>query len=254
MTGGPGAHQPTVTRSPLRAVLFDAGNTLVRIDYAAIVDHLAARGHATSAAAVEEAEIRARVQVDDEVSRGRSTESRDTQARYFGLVLEHLGITGAAEHEAIAAWRRTFNAPLGPWHVRDASALAALARARAAGLAAGVISNSNGSIREILDRAGLLSHVDVVIDSSVVGVEKPDPRIFQLGLDAVKVPASAAAYVGDLYSVDVLGARGAGLEGVLIDPRGHWGARDCLQARDADHAVQLLLESAGSPGARLDGD
>jgi FMN phosphatase YigB (HAD superfamily) len=47
--------------------------------------------------------------------------------------------------------------------------------------------------------------------------------------------------VGDLYSVDVLGARAAGLAAVLIDPRGYWGPRDCLLARDADHAVAILL-------------
>ena len=53
-----------------------------------------------------------------------------------------------------------------------------------------------------------------------------------------------AAYVGDLYSVDVLGARAAGLLGVLIDPRGYWGPRDCPRARDAAHAVRLLLGDA----------
>jgi putative hydrolase of the HAD superfamily len=96
-------------------------------------------------------------------------------------------------------------------------------------------------VRRTLEAHGLAALVDFVIDSSEVGVEKPDPRIFALGLARGGVAASEAAYVGDLYSVDVLGARAAGLAAVLIDPRGYWGPRDCLLARDADHAVAILL-------------
>jgi putative hydrolase of the HAD superfamily len=106
---------------------------------------------------------------------------------------------------------------------------------------AGVISNSNGSVRSILEATGLAPYLDFVLDSAVVGVEKPDPRIFRLGLERAGVPAAAAVYVGDLYSIDVLGARGAGLDAVLLDPRGHWGRRDCRLARGIEHAVRLCL-------------
>jgi len=80
-----------------------------------------------------------------------------------------------------------------------------------------------------------------VIDSAVVGVEKPDPRIFRLALAQAGVPPSAAVYVGDLYSVDVVGARRAGLDAVLLDPRGYWGPRDCILARGLGDAVRLCL-------------
>jgi putative hydrolase of the HAD superfamily len=75
-----------------------------------------------------------------------------------------------------------------------------------------------------------------------VGVEKPDPRIFHLGLREANVEAAEAVYVGDLYSVDVLGARGAGLDGILLDPRGYWAPRDCRLARGLADAVALALE------------
>jgi putative hydrolase of the HAD superfamily len=113
---------------------------------------------------------------------------------------------------------------------------------RAAGLVAGVISNSNGSVRSILEETGLAAHLDFIIDSSVVGVEKPDPRIFHLGLRAAGVAPAEAVYVGDLYSVDVLGARAAGLDGILLDPRGFWAPRDCRLARGLAEAVRLALE------------
>jgi putative hydrolase of the HAD superfamily len=110
---------------------------------------------------------------------------------------------------------------------------------------AGVISNSNGSVRSILEQTGLAAHLHFIIDSSVVGVEKPDPRIFHLGLREAGVAPDEAVYVGDLYSVDVLGARAAGLEGILLDPRGFWAPRDCPLARGLDEAVRLALGQDG---------
>jgi putative hydrolase of the HAD superfamily len=226
---------------PLRAVLFDAGNTLLRMDYAAIAQALGRRGVGVDVAAVEDAELRARVRLDPHLTPGASTESVATHDRYLRYMLEPLGVTAEAEVAAVERWRRDYNAPFGLWTRADAAAVPALARAKAAGLVVGVISNSNGTAARTLEATGLAPWIHFVLDSSVVGVEKPDPRIFRLGLERSGAAADEAAYVGDLYSVDVLGARAAGLAGVLIDPRGYWGPRDCPLARDADHAVRLLL-------------
>jgi len=225
----------------LRAVLFDAGNTLVRMNYGAIAGHLQERGHAVLVDAVEEAELRARVRLDADLARGVSTEGRTAQDLYLVYLLDGLGITDAREIEAAADFRRVYNAPAGLFNVADPGALRAIRRVKAAGLVAGVVSNSNGSARALLDGAGLGAALDFVIDSAVVGVEKPDPRIFRLGLEQARVPAEAAFYVGDLYSVDVVGARSAGLDAVLLDPRGYWGPRDCPLARGLEDAVRLCL-------------
>ena len=226
-----------------RAVLFDAGNTLIRMDYAAIAVHLRGRGHDVDADRVRDAEIRARVRLDAHFAPGASTESADIHAHYVRYTLAHLGITGADEVEAIAAWRRDYNAPVGLWTVTDPEAGAALERVRRAGLRAGVVSNSNGSVRGILESVGLAGALDFVIDSSLVGVEKPDRRIFELALAEAGVPATDAVYVGDLYSVDVLGARAAGLDAILLDPAGCWGPRDCRLASGLAHAVDIILDS-----------
>jgi putative hydrolase of the HAD superfamily len=233
--------------SAVRAVIFDAGNTLLRMNYGVIAEHLSGRGLAASPAEVEDAELRARVRLDPHLAPGAaSTESTVTHGRYLRYLLEHLTVTDDAEIEAIARWRRAYNPPVGLWNRADPEALAALRRVRAAGLVAGVISNSNGSVRSILEETGLAAHLDFVIDSSVVGVEKPDPRIFHLGLRAAGVAPGEAVYVGDLYSVDVLGARAAGLDGILLDPRGFWAPRDCRLARGLAEAVRLALDQAGS--------
>ena len=233
---------PTSTgpRRP-RAILFDAGNTLIRMNYPAIAEYLGGRGWSVTVGQVEEAELLARVRLDDDLASGVSTESTDTHGRYLRYVLLHLGITDADEIQEIARWRRGYNLPVGLWNRADPGAMAALRRVKAAGLVAGVISNSNGSVRFILEETGLAPHLDFIIDSAVVGVEKPDPQIFRLGLDRARVSAEAAVYVGDLYSVDVLGARGAGLDAVLLDPRGYWGPRDCRLARGIEDAVRLCL-------------
>ena len=225
-----------------RAVLFDAGNTLIRMDYAAIAEALRRLGVTVDEAAIEDAELRARVRLDPHLAPGASTEAVATHDRYLRYLLEPLGVTEPAQVAAVERWRRAYNAPVGLWTRADAAAASALARAKAAGLVIGVISNSNGTVGGILDATGLAARIDFVLDSSLVGVEKPDPRIFRLGVERAGVAAAEAVYVGDLYTVDVLGARAAGLGGILIDPRGYWGRRDCPLARDADHAVRLLLD------------
>jgi len=227
----------------LRAIIFDAGNTLLRMNYPVIAEHLAGRGRRVSVEEVEEAELRARVRLDPHLAPGASTESQSIAGYYLRFILDHLGISDEAEIEGIDRWRREFNLPVGLWNRADPEAPAALRRVKSAGLVTGVISNSNGSVRAILEETGLAAHLDFIIDSAVVGVEKPDPRIFQLGLLEGAVSPEEAVYVGDLYTVDVLGARGAGLDGVLLDPRGYWHPRDCRLARGLGHALDLALDS-----------
>lgn len=213
------------------------------MNYAAIAGQLAVLGHAVAPAAVQHAEWRARVRFDDGVLAhpGMSTESSDARAAYLRLLLHELGIGDPSTARALAAWRQTYNAPVGIFDVADPEGQAALALSRDAGLRVGVVSNSNGTARALLGALGLGGHLDFVIDSFEVGVEKPDARIFALALARAGVEPSEAVYVGDLYSVDILGARGAGLDGILLDPGGHWGQRDCPCVPDPLAAVKLAL-------------
>jgi putative hydrolase of the HAD superfamily len=222
----------------------------MRMNYPAIAGHLEGRGHAIAVEAIEEAELRARVRLDADLARGASTEGRAAQDSYLVYLLEGLGITAPTEIEAAAGFRRSYNAPAGLFNVADPDALPAILRVKAAGLVAGVVSNSNGCARALLAGAGLADALDFVIDSAEVGVEKPDPKIFRLGLEQAGVAAHEAVYVGDLYSVDVLGSRAAGLGAILLDPRGFWGPRDCDTARDLLEATGLILGTAWGTAGR----
>jgi putative hydrolase of the HAD superfamily len=241
---------PLPPPAQLRAIFFDAGNTLLRMNYAAISERLAAAGHPLDPARLQRADWRARVRLDAHLLSGVSTESVSTADLYLRYLLEEAGTTDAALVETMATWRRGYNPPVGVWNTADPDAEAALVLARAGGLAVGVISNSNGSVESILRSLGLRRHLDFVLDSFEVGVEKPDVRIFEIALDRAGVQAGEALYVGDLYSVDVVGARRAGLEAVLLDPGACWGARDCHAVSSPLAAVQWALSSRRGPEAR----
>src|SRR5262245_34773528 len=227
-------------RTTVRAVVFDAGHTLLEMDYARLTAYLASRGLDVSEAAVTDAERRARMRLDTERAMQASRE-RTGEGRYVRYLMEYLGITDEGERRAIAEWRRSFNVPIGLCHQADGEASKALQRAREAGLVVGVISNSNGSVRRALEIAGLAPHFDFVVDSSVVGISKPDPRIFALGLQAAGAAPADTVYVGDSYFVDVVGARQAGLSAVLFDPGRTWGERDCAVATGLCAAVEQAL-------------
>ena len=231
-----------MTRRPgIRAVVFDAGHTLLELDYARLTAYLVSRGHDLTEAAVTDAERRARVRLDAERA-AQATRERTGEGRYVRYLVEYLGITDDAERSAIAEWRRGFNVPIGLCHQADGEAAKALQHARDLGLIVGVISNSNGSVQRALDEAGLGANLEFVIDSKVVGVAKPDPRIFELGLRAAGTTPEETVYIGDSYFVDVVAARRVGLGAVLFDPGRTWGERDSAIATGLCAAVEQAVD------------
>jgi len=87
------------------------------------------------------------------------------------------------------------------------------------GLIIAVISNTeDGRLIDSLDAAGISDRFDLLIDSHVVGLRKPEPAIFELTLERLELRPQEAAYVGDSYVHDALAARAIGLRGILLDP------------------------------------
>jgi putative hydrolase of the HAD superfamily len=89
-----------------------------------------------------------------------------------------------------------------------------------------VISNADGGIERVLSRCGIASCFESITDSGIVGVEKPRPEIFVAALTAMKARADESLYVGDVYSVDYLGARNAGMQAVVFDLAGAYRDRE----------------------------
>jgi putative hydrolase of the HAD superfamily len=130
------------------------------------------------------------------------------------------------------------------WSSVDPATPESLTRLRAAGLHLGVVSNSDGRVVEALQAAGLDRFFDVVVDSQLVGFEKPDPRIFLAALERLRIPAVEAVYVGDIYEVDVVGARRAGMDVILLDPLENHQQRDARTARNIVEVTEHLLARA----------
>ena len=93
----------------------------------------------------------------------------------------------------------------------------ALTTLRARGLRLGLISNSHRCLESFQKHFAIEGMMSVTVSSADFGVMKPDPRIFQEALQQMAVPASRAVMVGDSLAHDVMGARQAGMRGVLLD-------------------------------------
>jgi HAD superfamily hydrolase (TIGR01509 family) len=220
----------------IRAVFFDAGNTLMWIDHARIAQILVREGVDCDEATVRVAEMRARPLLDPFVAGAARRESGETTSRYVDLIVDAIApsATRGARDAVIAEWYTLWTRP-------PADAHATLSTLLRRGLRLGVVSNSNGTVCSLLDAAGLGTSLECVIDSAVVGVEKPDPRIFAMAADRLALPPSACVYIGDFHSLDVLGARGAGMHAVLMDPIGAWSG---VAAAAAATRVASLTEFA----------
>ena len=80
----------------------------------------------------------------------------------------------------------------------------------------GVISNNFGNTRGWCDEYNLSPLLDIVVDSTVVGVSKPEAGIFHAALTGISIVPEAAIYVGDTYSDDVVGAKGVGMRAAWL--------------------------------------
>jgi len=89
-----------------------------------------------------------------------------------------------------------------------------------------VISNADGGIERILSRCGIADCFESITDSGIIGVEKPRREIFEAALQTMQARAGESLYVGDVYSVDYVGARNAGMDSVLLDVSGAYRDRD----------------------------
>ena len=85
-----------------------------------------------------------------------------------------------------------------------------------------LVSNFYGNIQTILKDFGLLDFFDEIIESSVVGVRKPDPAIYRLGVDAMEFAAENVLVVGDSFSKDVVPAKAVGCRVAWLKGEG-WG-------------------------------
>jgi putative hydrolase of the HAD superfamily len=218
-------------RIPCRAVFLDAGGVLVLPDRRLVADAFARIGITIDPDALPRAHYRAVRALD----RATATPDRaatttafppvpratagPTRHDYAPALLPQLGIVPGCAADALAAWneladRRRSGVVL--WREPTPGALDTMHSLQLAGLAVVVVTNSNGHGAENLRDSGFGGVP--VIDSTVVGVAKPDRRIFEIALARAGVAPSETVHVGDSLANDVAGARAAGITPIHFDP------------------------------------
>jgi putative hydrolase of the HAD superfamily len=166
---------------------------------------------------------------------------------YLAAYLRALAVPEARHAPARERLRATFDASAALWRRPTAGAREALAALAARGLRLGVVSNAEGTVAARLAElaicqvgAGAGVPVEVVIDSHVVGVEKPDPAIFGFALRAMDLDPARCLYLGDSVRIDVAGSRAAGLRPVLVTPEPESRGGDFLRVGSVAELLALL--------------
>jgi putative hydrolase of the HAD superfamily len=210
-------HDGSVT-SRFKAILLDAGGVLVLPDPTVLGPLLAYYGGDPSE------QVHRRAHYAGMAAKSAAGRDEAFWEEYDRSYVRTVGVAEADVDAAVTTLHCTRNAYLWRWPIPESStALKALA---GAGVPLGVVSNASGQIDEVLSRSGVCQmgegpHVSmrIVVDSHLVGVAKPDPRIFDHALPHFNgVDRSEIAFVGDSVTLDIAAARGAGLHPILLDP------------------------------------
>lgn len=223
----------------LKTVFLDAGNTMVSMDYEWLKDELRRCGVSCELQELRRAEAAARPMVSAELERLRSTENQGTSLFYMRSILKGLKSTSSMSDKGldhiIKDLYKTFRAPgmiQRLWSNILPGVREAIESLQRKGLKLVVVSNSDGTVEDILTKVDLRRYFFRVVDSHVVGIEKPDPRLFHHALKLSSAEPETTIHIGDLYHVDIIGARSAGLHAALLDPFDDWQDFDCPKFAD----------------------
>jgi putative hydrolase of the HAD superfamily len=217
----------------MTAVLLDVGGVLVLPDFTPVVAVLQSDGRSMPKGMLDQAHYVAVGSLDE----AYGTATKELVDAYVAGFREALGY-GKERTDLSAAIETAFTSS---WTRIVETSIDAMRQLDRLGHPIAVVSNSMGKVEEI---ARYLSGwgwagatVEVVIDSFNAGVEKPDPRIFELALEAIGGASDDALHVGDSVVYDVRGAEAAGITALHFDP---W---DCCAVADHEH-VRSLMEVA----------
>ena len=209
-------------KGQIKTVFFDVGNTLTYVDLESVLRPLAKRGVRASESEYRTAAVQARRAMDRLCAAGQQP---NPDAQYWKLFLDTFLESVGVRNEKIATemafeWRSARN-----W-TRIAPDTPAVLERLGKRYDLAVITNSDGTTARLLKAIGLSRHFRSIIDSGVVGHQKPAPEIFHAALKAMGAEVEESVYVGDIYSVDYVGATSVGMKAVLIDELGTYDGLD----------------------------
>jgi HAD superfamily hydrolase (TIGR01509 family) len=201
-----------------RFIFFDVGNTLLFPNRARMLAPLREDRHPTLAA-WQAVERRTKLEFDQGVQEGRV--DHGFWWIFHTYLLQQLNALDDGVRESLVS--NTQNSA--NWDQILPGTRDALDRLRQQ-YAIAVISNADGKIDVVLRRCGIVDCFASITDSGIVGHEKPHPAIFESALREMKAEPAESLYVGDMYSVDYVGATKAGMQAVLFDVAGAYRERE----------------------------
>jgi putative hydrolase of the HAD superfamily len=215
----------------VRALTFDAAGTLIEI--AEPVGETYARIAGRHGIAVVPADVEARFRAAMSAApplafAGISAVGLRAREREWWRAVVRAAL---GEPSNVPAFDRCFDALFLHYARADAwrvfpEVFATLGGLRARGLALAVVSNFDSRLVPLLADLGVGRLVDRVFVSSSVGYAKPDPTIFRVVCSMLGIPARAVLHVGDSMTLDVEGARAAGIAAVLVERKARRPAPD----------------------------
>ena len=229
----------------IRAVFLDAGYTLMFPRLEDVIAELKEHGHTATLDDFYAAERLAKRKLDDwlwpQIRRGEVPEQIDYYywSEYLRELTRRLGAPEVEPGELTKRLIKSFqNIQLWSRVMPDTPAF--LEWLVAQGYFLGVISNSTGTLEGQLVRLGLGPYFQVILDSAIVGIQKPHPGIFKLALQRAGVEGAEAVFVGDTYATDVGGAQLAGLTGILMDGVGAYPDAVCPRISSLPELARIL--------------
>jgi len=201
-----------------RFIFFDVGNTLLFPNRPRMLAPLPVNRHPTLAA-WQALERRTKQEFDQGMIKGKV--DHGFWWTFHTYMLQELNALDSGVRDALIA--NTQNSA--NWDQILPGTRDALERLRR-DYAIAVISNADGKIDAVLQRCGIVDCFASITDSGNVGQEKPHPAIFEAALREMKAQPAESLYVGDVYSVDYVGARNAGMQALLFDVAGAYRERE----------------------------
>jgi HAD superfamily hydrolase (TIGR01549 family) len=200
-----------------RVIFFDVGNTLLFPNRAKMLAPISSDRHPTLEQ-WQALERRTKQEFDQGMQNGRV--DHGFWWTFHTYLLEELGEDTTVREELVENTQKSAN-----WDQILPGTRDALERI-GQNFRIAVISNADGGIERVLSRCGIADCFESITDSGIVGVEKPRPEIFEAALTSMQARADESLYVGDVYSVDYIGARNAGMQAVLLDAAGAYRGRE----------------------------
>jgi len=200
--------------SKIKVIFFDVGNTLLFPNIERIHAPLIERGIVPGGERLRDLERRIKNQFDSMMARNDST-YRGFWRMFYSQLLSEIGLRDDAVCDQLVEGARISANwdQIRPGTAKQLHEIGERYRI-------GVISNADGKIEDVLQKCGIAGCFRTIIDSGLVGYEKPHPEIFRQALRGMNAAPEESLYVGDMYAVDYLGATGAGMQAMLMDVPG----------------------------------